>query len=86
MKIFTLWIGEKTKPIPGFGRKSEARNPKRVEWVLFEKTKPIYRRDISAYSVIRKGIMAINRSAGHEKNKANQSQFRGFAISDRWPG
>jgi len=50
-----FWLRENkanSKPIkpnlPAFCRKSEARNPKRVEWVLFEKTKPICRRDISA--------------------------------------
>jgi len=48
MSIFLIFGGfgrRKTNPnkanMPGFSRKSEARNLKRVERVLFEKTKPI---------------------------------------------
>jgi hypothetical protein len=40
---------------------------------LFEKTKPIWRRNKMIYSLIIKEIMVIIRPAGHEKTKPIQS-------------
>jgi hypothetical protein len=63
---------EKTKPKPAFGRKSEARNPKRVERVRLKKQSQFAAGQIGVKSYM-KGYYGNKPACGAEKNKANQA-------------